>query len=277
MGHLAVISVAEAIRGALITADPSRKIMTTRKVARDWRLGRLAHAFDTVMPARPARPDTPILLQPSQMPKRGKAGSAAKRVALLHALAHIEFSAIDLALDMAGRFGAGQPPAFIDDWLAVAADEAMHFALLDRRLRRLGSHYGSLPAHDGLWEAAEVTAHDVLARLAIVPLVLEARGLDVSPATIERLEASGDQISARIVARIYQDEIRHVATGFRWFSSFCANHPSGAIDSILTWQNLVRTWFRGPLKPPFNDSARESAGLTRLYYQGLATQAADRQ
>jgi uncharacterized ferritin-like protein (DUF455 family) len=128
-----------------------------------------------------------------------------------------------------------------------------------------------------LWEAAQVTAHDVLARLAIVPLVLEARGLDVSPATIERLKNGDDLISARIVTRIYEDEINHVATGFRWFSTFCSNQTNGAIDPILTWQNLVRTWFRGPLKPPFNDSARESAGLTRLYYQGLATPARDRQ
>jgi uncharacterized ferritin-like protein (DUF455 family) len=263
--------VAEAIRAALLTADPATKIMATRKVARDWRLRRLAHRFDTVMPNRPARPEKPLLLLPSQMPKRGKAGSGAKRVALIHALAHIEFSAIDLALDMAGRFGAGQPRAFVDDWLSVAADEAMHFALLDRRLRGLGSHYGALPAHDGLWEAAEKTRHDPLARLAVVPLVLEARGLDVSPATIARLSASGDSLSARIVQRIYEDEIKHVATGFRWFSTLCANHPGGAVDPISTWQRLVRTWFRGPLKPPFNDSARESAGLTRLYYQSLAS------
>jgi uncharacterized ferritin-like protein (DUF455 family) len=272
-----MISVTEAICGALLTPDPARKIMTTRKVARDWRLGRLAHIFDTAMPDTPARPDRPTLLPPSQMPKRGKAGSGAKRVVLLHALAHIEFSAIDLALDMAGRFGAGQPRAFIDDWLSVAADEALHFALLDRRLRALGSHYGALPAHDGLWEAAQVTAHDVLARLAIVPLVLEARGLDVSPATIERLKNGDDPISARIVTRIYQDEIKHVATGFRWFSTVCAHQTQGPVDPILTWQSLVRTWFRGPLKPPFNDSARESAGLTRLYYQSLATPARDRQ
>jgi uncharacterized ferritin-like protein (DUF455 family) len=267
--------IAEAIRDALLTADPVAKIMTTRKVARNWRLGRLAHDFEAAMPDRPARLAVPLLLPPSQMPKRGKAGGkaggGAKRIALIHALAHIEFSAIDLALDMAGRFGAGQPRGFVDDWLSVAADEAMHFALLDRRLGALGSYYGALPAHDGLWEAAEKTCHDPLARLAIVPLVLEARGLDVSPATIARLEAAGDRVSARIVARIYEDEIRHVATGFRWFSTFCTNQPGGAIDPILTWQKLVKTWFRGPLKPPFNDSARESAGLTRQYYQSLAS------
>ncbi len=264
-------SVASAIHAVLLTSSPQTKVMATRKVALDWRLGRLAHRFDAAMPVRPARPDQPLLLPPARMPKRGKAGSLTSRIALIHALAHIEFSAIDLALDMAGRFGAGQPRSFVDDWLSVAADESMHFALLDRRLRELGSHYGAHPAHDGLWEAAEKTSHDPLARLAVVPLVLEARGLDVSPSTIARLIAAGDPKTARIVGRIYDDEIRHVATGFRWFTTFCANQSQNAIDPIETWKRLVRTWFRGPLKPPFNDSARESAGLTREFYESLAT------
>ena len=155
------------------------------------------------------------------MPKRGKGGSERGRVAMLHALAHIEFAAIDLAFDLAGRFGADFPPAFTSDWLGVGADEAMHFALLDRRLRALGSYYGAMPAHDGLWEAAEATAGDVMARLAVVPMVLEARGLDVTPATIERFSAAGDERSAAILARIYRDEIRHVAAGCRWFKTAC--------------------------------------------------------
>ena len=186
---------------------------------------------------------------------------------MLHALAHIEFNAIDLAVDMAGRFGAGQPREFVSDWLSVAADEAMHFALLDRRLRQLGSFYGALPAHDGLWEAASETAHDLLARIAIVPLVLEARGLDVSPMTIARFERQGDPVSARIMQRIYTDEIRHVAVGTKWLKKLC---DSQGKSSTSQWQHLVRTYFRGALKPPFNDSARESAGLTRDYYMALA-------
>ena len=132
---------------------------------------------------------------------------------MLHALAHIEYSAIDLAFDMAGRFGAGFPPGFVDDWFSVGADEAIHFALLDRRLKSLGSAYGALPAHDGLWEAAAATAGDPLARLAVVPMVLEARGLDVTPAVLARFEAAGDARSAAILGRIYRDEIRHVAAG----------------------------------------------------------------
>ena len=219
------------------------------------------------MPDRPARPDRPVLLPFKRMAKRGRGGSAAGRIALLHALAHIEFSAIDLAVDMVGRFGALFPPAFVMDWLGVAADEAMHFALLYRRLRASGCYYGALPAHDGLWEAAEKTASDALARLAIVPLVLEARALDVTPQTIERLEANGDEVSARLLHRIYVDEIRHVAIGMRWFDSFCA---AQGLAPAPQWRRLVREHFRDGLKPPFNDSARSQAGLTPDFYLDVA-------
>jgi uncharacterized ferritin-like protein (DUF455 family) len=262
-----MMSVSQAIRAVLCAGDPRQKVMLARKVSRDWRLGRLAHSFDVPMPSRPSRPAEPALLQPGKMPKRRSGGTLSNRIALLHALAHIEFSAIDLAFDMAGRFGACLPRAFLDDWLGVGADEAMHFALLDRRLRALGSHYGALPAHDGLWEAAESTAHDIGARLAIVPMVLEARGLDVSPLTITRLENGGDFTSAAIVSRIYHDEIRHVAIGQNWFATHCESLGFSPIDHF---QRLVRLHFKGGLKPPFNDSARLSAGLTREYYSTLA-------
>jgi uncharacterized ferritin-like protein (DUF455 family) len=219
------------------------------------------------MPDRPARPDAPVLLSPSHMPKRGKGGSDRGRIAMLHALAHIEFAAIDLAFDLAGRFGGAFPQAFTTDWLAVGADEAMHFALLDRRLRALGSCYGAMPAHDGLWEAAEATAHDPMARLAVVPMVLEARGLDVTPATVERFRAAGDERSAAILERIYRDEIRHVAAGSRWFKQGC---EARRIAPVSEWQRLVRTYFRGLLKPPFNALARDEAGLSRDWYAALA-------
>lgn len=260
-------SVAAACHAVLSAGEPTAKVKTARAVVRAWRRGALSHRFDLPMPDRPARPDRPELLPPNLMPKRGKGGSERGRIALLHALAHIEFAAIDLAFDMAGRFGAEFPPAFIDDWLSVGADEAMHFALLDRRLRALGSSYGALPAHAGLWEAAEATAGDALARLAVVPMVLEARGLDVTPATIERFRAAGDEASARILQRIFTDEIRHVRHGTHWFAHGCARagqHPAEH------WRALISRHFRGLLKPPFNDSARESAGLTREFYGGLA-------
>lgn len=261
-------SVAVAIRSVLETAAPLVKAMRARAVARDWRCGRLDHRFDVAMPDRPARPDAPELLPPNRMPNRRRGGSVANRVAMLHAFAHIEFVAIDLAFDAAGRFGRGLPPEFVSDWLAVGADEAMHFALLERRLVSLGSFYGALPAHDGLWEAADATRHDLPARLAIVPMVLEARGLDVSPATIARLDAAGDGASARILARIYTDEIRHVGIGARWFGQLC---DSAGIDVTSEWQMLVKRHFRGALKPPFNDSARSKAGLPREFYAPLAS------
>jgi uncharacterized ferritin-like protein (DUF455 family) len=260
-------SIAEAARAVLLTAEPRDKIKAARAAARAWRRGELEHGFDVAMPDRPARPDRPELLPPSQMPKRGRAGSDRARTAMLHALAHIEFGAIDLAFDMVGRFGTGFPRAFVDDWIHVGADEAMHFALLDRRLRALGSSYGALPAHDGLWEAAETTAHDVLARLAVVPMVLEARGLDVTPATVARFEAAGDQRSAAILNRIYRDEIRHVAAGTKWFKSAC---ESRGLAPVSEWKRLISSLFRGALKPPFNASARDEAGLSRDFYDGVA-------
>ena len=133
-------SVSEAARAVLLTADPAVKVAAARRAAREWRLGRLDHRFDVAMPDRPARPEAPELLPPREMPRRGKGGSERGRVALIHALAHIEFVAIDLAFDMAGRFGGQFPRSFTDDWMKVGADEAMHFALLDRRLKQLGSH-----------------------------------------------------------------------------------------------------------------------------------------
>jgi uncharacterized ferritin-like protein (DUF455 family) len=260
-------TAAAAARNVLLAADPAAKIRAARAAARAWRRGELIHAFDRAMPEAPARPGRPELLAPSRMPKRGRGGSERGRIAMLHALAHIEFSAIDLAFDLAGRFGARFPKSFVDDWFAVGADEAMHFALLDRRLKSLGSAYGDLPAHDGLWEAAAATAGDPLARLAVVPMVLEARGLDVTPAAAARFEAAGDSRSAAILGRIYRDEIRHVAAGSKWFRWGCESHE---IEPVSTWKRLVGAHFKGALKPPFNDSARDEAGLSREYYAALA-------
>jgi uncharacterized ferritin-like protein (DUF455 family) len=246
-------SLGEAARAVLLTPDPHDKRRAARAFARAWRRGELAK---------------PELLPPARMPRRRKGGSERGRIAMLHALAHIEFVAIDLAVDLVGRFGDEFPRAFVDDWIRVAADEAMHFALLDRRLRALGSHYGAMPAHAGLWEAAEATADDALARLAIVPMVLEARGLDVTPATIARLSEAGDAASARILTRIYDDEIRHVTAGTRWFGWLCDERGFHAVE---TWQKLVKERFRGALKAPFNDSARLNAGLTQEYYAVIAS------
>lgn len=260
-------TLGEACVGVLRCSDPREKVMAARRVARDWWLGRLAHRFDAAVPERPGRPDRPELLPPNRMPKRGKGGSERSRIAMIHALAHIEFVAIDLAFDLVARFGAAYPPDFADDWLRVGADEAMHFALLGRRLAELGSHYGALPAHDGLWEAAIETSHDATARLAIVPMVLEARALDITPETIVRFERFNDDRTARMLRRIVDDEIRHVAAGTKWF--LWSMNRAGA-NPQKSYQKLVREHFRGAVKPPFNDSARSQAGLTRDFYGPLA-------
>jgi len=262
-----VTSVSQTIRAVMLTGEPREKVMATRALARAWRRGVLAFAFDARMPDRPAWPATLELLPPNRMPKRGRGGSERGRIALWHSLAHIEFAAIDLALDMAGRFGERMGREFVGDFLSVAADEAMHFALIERRLRELGSSYGALPAHDGLWEAAHETRDDVAARLAVVPMVLEARGLDVTPGTRDRLAMLGDARGARILQRILDDEIRHVATGTKHFVALCRGRGERPENC---WKTLVKRHFRGTLKPPFNDSARLTAGLSRDFYAGVA-------
>ncbi|WP_414902712.1 ferritin-like domain-containing protein [Sphingomonas flavalba] len=259
--------VADAARAVLDAADPAAKVKAARAAARALRAGRLAARFDTPMPDRPARPDSPELLPPGRMPKRGRGGSLRGRIALLHAIAHIEWVAIDLAFDMAGRFGGRFPPAFAADWFRVGAEEAMHFALLQRRLRAFGSHYGALPAHDGLWEAAAATTGDPVARLAVVPMVLEARGLDVTPTMIAQCEAAGDSATARVLTRILNDEIGHVGIGTAWFQYAC---ESSGLDPVDQWKKQVERHVPGAVKPPFNDSARGAAGLTRDYYAAIA-------
>jgi uncharacterized ferritin-like protein (DUF455 family) len=231
-------------------------------VAARWRQGEMAVGVASP-PPRPARPERPLLAPPRAMKRRRNLGSHEGRVALLHALAHIELNAIDLGWDIIARFSPETlPRRFFDDWVGVAAEEAEHFALLDARLAALGGAYGALPAHDGLWEAATATAGDLIARLAIVPLVLEARGLDVTPEMIRRLERAGDD-SAAILQRIYADEIGHVAVGARWFMLLC--HERG-LDPAATYQDRVRRYFTGALKPPFNHAARAAAGMPIAFY-----------
>jgi uncharacterized ferritin-like protein (DUF455 family) len=236
-------------------------------LAQAWRAGLLPVA-ETRPPDRPARPVRPLLRPPREMPKRRAFGSPQGRIALLHALAHIELNAIDLAWDIVARFTDGTlPRAFFDDWTGVAAEEAGHFVLLAHRLEQLGASYGDLPAHDGLWEAATATADDLLARLAVVPLVLEARGLDVTPDMIARLERAGDRPSAAILDRIQRDEIGHVAVGMRWFRALC---EARGLAPVAAFHDHVRRRFKGGLKPPFNHGARAAAGFPAQYYEPLA-------
>ncbi len=256
--------LSQAICAALLTGDKRGKVMATRALVRDWRRGALPTGFSASMPDHPAWPDGLEVLPPGKMPKRGKGGSHRNRIALWHSLAHIEFVAIDLALDIVGRFGAEMGKDFVADFLAVAADEAMHFALIDRHLATMGATYGDLPVHAGLWLSAQETAHDAGARLAVVPMVLEARGLDVTPGTLARVESQGDLRGAQILQRILDDEIRHVAAGARHFDVFCRTHGK---EPKNHWKMLVNRHFKGVLRPPFNDSARLAAGLSRDLYE----------
>ena len=261
------------------TASAQEKAQKTRDYAQKWRDGSIENiGFIPDIPERPARPEKPELLHATKMPKRRKAGSTASKIALLHAIAHIELNAIDLAWDIMMRFAYlseenqsedefSLPKSFFDDWIKVADDEAKHFMMLNERLNDLDASYGDLPAHDGLWEASERTAEDFAARLAIVPMVLEARGLDVTPNMIEMMLRQGDQKTADMLQIIHDDEITHVRAGTVWFEAWCEyyNH-----DVEEYWQNMVKSYFNGMLKSPFNHPSREEAGMIRDWYEPLA-------
>lgn len=263
-------SLRTAAVSALSEADLDRKCAITRMAATRWRARALSlrAPLDPEPPLRPGRPDRPELVSPRALKKRSL-GSLDGRIALIHALAHIELNAIDLALDIVARFAAQHVPlSFFDNWMQVADDEARHFGLLRNRLRELGADYGDLPAHDGLWQAATDTRGDLTARLAIVPLVLEARGLDVTPGLTRSLRDAGDNETAAILDIIYHDEKTHVAVGAKWFRFFCARSGRNAAESFRA---LVQQHFHGEVKPPFNDRARSAAGLTPLFYRSLSS------
>lgn len=258
-------TLSEAACAVLNAATPAEKVALSQRFATAWRDGTIETIGAAQPPKRPARPAKPELKHPHDMPRRRGAGSLANRIALLHAVAHIELNAIDLAWDLIARFPAADlPRAFYDDWVAVAEQEATHHALVAARLAALGAAYGNLPAHDGLWQAAQATAHDLLARLAIVPLVLEARGLDVTPGMIEKLRRQDDEASVAALELIYREEIGHVATGERWFRWECERRGA---DPVATYRALVRRHHAGGLKPPFNRAARDRAGFAAAFYE----------
>jgi uncharacterized ferritin-like protein (DUF455 family) len=215
-------------------------------------------------PAIPGQPVRPVLVSPREVPRRNM-GSAEGRAALVHAVAHIEFNAINLALDAAWRFGPTMPTEFRSDWISVAQDEARHFRMLSDRLRSLGYAYGDFPAHNGLWESAEKTAHDVLARMALVPRVLEARGLDVTPGIITRLEQAQDAGTVGILRVILDEEVRHVAIGTRWFRYLCEKH---GLEPQATFRRLLAE-YNMSVRPPFNTPARRAAGFSEEEMAGL--------
>ncbi len=252
------------------TRDLCKKVSLAKKAYYEWNNRSLSLGVLSTskrMPSRPGRPENPKLLSPKLMPKRSMA-SETGRIALLHSIAHIELNAIDMTWDLIGRFGWSKMPCvFYDNWVQVGFEEAKHFDLLNQRLALLNTKYGDLPAHDGLWQAAQDTGEDLLARVAIVPLVLEARGLDVTPAMIEKFQKFGDNSSAEILSTIYNDEKYHVAYGFKWFRYLCEKEGR---EPEPTFQRLVQKHFRGKIKPPFNDAARSQAGLTPGFYKPLS-------
>jgi uncharacterized ferritin-like protein (DUF455 family) len=264
-GAFACSKVFDAARACLLAASPDDKLALTREAALAWRRGALS--CDSRMPAEslgPGQPRRPRLVAPRNLPRRGL-GDSTGHAAFIHAVAHIERSAIDLAWDAVYRF-RGLPHAYYDDWVRVAEEETRHFEMLRGYLHKFGHDYGDFEAHAGLWEMAQSTAYDVLARMAMVPRVLEARGLDVTPGMIARLRAVGDEAGAAILSTILSDEITHVAVGSRWFRHICEQRD---LEPEGTFARLLREHLKGRVKCPLNREARLRAGFSEHELAGL--------
>ncbi|MCB1859855.1 MAG: ferritin-like domain-containing protein [Gammaproteobacteria bacterium] len=245
-------------RLCLLAKDPRDKLSQVKALARDWISGKLdirpLPLPELVTPGQPPRPD---LVHPRELPRRSLVTDKGRQ-AFIHALAHIEFNAINLACDALCRF-RDMPSAYYDDWVRIASEEAGHFLLLQSRLRAEGCDYGDLPGHNGLWDMAMRTAHDPLARMALVPRMLEARGLDVTPGMIERFRALKNRPMVEILSRILADEIGHVEAGSRWFRYLCDQR---AIDPENTFFDLLESVGSGEIRCPLNLDARRQAGFS---------------
>lgn len=249
----------DAAKHCIECTEPETKVASTREAFDGLREGRLSLRDDGVPPdpiGTPGRPSKPRLVMPRDVPQRGL-GSDEGRAALVHAVAHIEFNAINLAWDAVYRF-RGMPDDYYCDWVSVAHDESRHFTMLGKRLARLGHAYGDFDAHNGLWEMAVKTADSCLARMALVPRVLEARGLDVTPGMIARLRSVGDDATADILEVILREEVPHVAAGTRWFR-FCCEREGR--DPDATFHALLAEFVPTGLRGPFNLDARRAAGF----------------
>ncbi len=256
-----------AVEQVLMHAHPQEKAQRSIALYTNWQaLSELQRADALAKPSaskviklkEPGRPAKPALVDAKHLARRGL-GSLAGRIALLHSLAHIEFNAINLALDAVYRF-RDVPVDYVSDWLKVASDEGEHFMLLSNHLLHHNSYYGEHNAHTGLWDMALRTDHDILVRMALVPRILEARGLDVAPPMIKKLEAQKDIDSAAILQRIYTDEITHVAIGNRWFRYVCEQR---GLDGAAVFRDLLAGPSSAYLRSPYNDEARLQAGFTR--------------
>jgi uncharacterized ferritin-like protein (DUF455 family) len=269
-GEFSITSLRGGATAAILSADLDIKTRMAQETATRWFERRLSlrSPLDPPLPERPGRPAKPELVPPKAVGKRSL-HTVNGRIATLHAIAHIELNAVDLALDIVARFATEPvPSSFFDGWMQVAFEEAKHFRMVRARLNDMGADYGDMPAHDGLWQAAHSTRNDLTARLAVVPLILEARGLDVTPSLQAKMRETGDLESAAVLDVIYNDEKGHVAIGAKWFRFLCARERK---DPAATFQQLVRANFRGSLKAPFNDIARAEAGLTPSFYRSLTS------
>lgn len=266
-------TIFDAACAVLNCSCPNQKAVLSAQAAAAFAAGDLSERGDSrpTPPDRPARPEAPVLLAPNKMPKRSAKGPQG-RAALLHAIAHIELNAIDLSWDMIARFTAevddvcGMANGFVRDWLKVAEEEAKHFNFLTQRLAVYGGAYGALPAHDGLWDAAFATRNDLVGRLSVVPMVLEARGLDVTPAMIERFADAGDSDSADVLRVILEEEIGHVQIGTNWQAALCLKM---GLDPKAAFQSALTRYFRGQIKRPLNEDARQRAGFPLDFVEGL--------
>jgi len=248
----------EAAHACLTTGTVDEKLERATALYARWQAGELEVEPVELPPvAEAGRPEKPRLVAPTKLPRR-KLGTAEGHAALVHAVAHIEFNAINLACDAAWRF-QGLPNQYYADWLKVAAEEAYHFSLLQGRLRDLGFQYGDFSAHNGLWELAQKTTDDPLRRMALVPRVMEARGLDVTPGMMERFASIGDQAMVDILKIILRDEIGHVEAGSRWFHYLCQQR---GLDAEQHYFELLEDYFRGGVRCPLHKEARREAGFS---------------
>ncbi len=264
-------SLAERAVEVLTTADGRAKTALSRRHAAEWVASRNGDGPEIPVgraepPLRPSRPAEPELLHPRDVPKR-KPGSPQGRIALLHAVAHIELNAVDLHWDIIARFAhVPMPMGFYDDWVKAADEESKHFNLMCDCLEAQDSHYGALPADAGMWRAAEDTVDDFMGRLAVVPMVLEARGLDVTPGMIQIFQKAKLTDAVAALETIYAEEVSHVAYGSKWFHFLCGREN---LDPKDVFHALVKRYFKGALKPPFNEEKRAEAGLPPDFYWPL--------
>ncbi len=249
-------SLFDSAAACLAERDITQKLAATARLAAAWQNSELTLS-PCSLPIDVGRPEKPELVDARQLQQRGF-GLAVGRAAMIHAIAHIEFNAINLSLDAVCRFTA-MPRAYYDDWVRVAAEEAFHFSLLSSHLQHLGYQYGDFPAHNGLWEMVQETSYDVLARMALVPRVLEARGLDVTPGLMQKFAEFGNTRMSEILAIILRDEIGHVAIGNRWFNYLCTARQ---LDPFPTFITLLKQHFIGEIKGPFSIPNREKAGFS---------------